>query len=221
MQGPLTRSADERVTAMPGYGDWHPDLRYRELALQARVQQRHAQARDYFRVSARYSDKLSQAALAEMYWKGEGGEADRPLAYVWMDLAAERGTPWLLGLREKYWNALDETQLAQALREGRKIHAEYADRVARPRLERLLRTGRNNVTGSHVGWISPGLRVHASSSLGDVMAGRAPSLRGEEYYDDRYWKPESYWSWQDQILNHAPRMGSVDVGPLEQVPPAD
>jgi len=77
----------------------HPDLRYRKLAQEAVADGRLEEARTYFRYGARYADKLSQAALAEMWWEGRGGEQDRALAYAWMDLAAERGTDFLLGGR--------------------------------------------------------------------------------------------------------------------------
>ena len=55
----------------------------------------------YFRRSSFFADKPSQGMVAEMYWKGEGTPRDPVQAYVWMDLAAERGYRGFIGLREQ------------------------------------------------------------------------------------------------------------------------
>ena len=70
----------------------------------------------YFKRSARYADKASQAAYAEMLWEGRGIERDRALAYVWMDLAAERDDSPLVSFRERYWAGLDEAE---------RVHGEH------------------------------------------------------------------------------------------------
>lgn len=213
---PLIDALDARVMSMPGYYSAHPELHFRSLALKARSEGREEEARRYFLGAARYSDKLSQAALAEMYWNGEGGAVDRPLAYAWMDLAAERATPWLIALREQYWNALDERQKVQALQVGEHVYAEYADQVAKPRLHRVLRTARKSVTGSRLGWIGNGLDIYDTNSLSDVVVGRAmASVSADDYYSDRYWDPKVYDAWQNHILEMAPRMGTVEIGPLQ------
>jgi hypothetical protein len=212
---------DAAVMGIHGFEDSHPDMRFRTLGIEARKQERFEQARANFRSAARYADKLSQAALAEMYWKGEGGPVDRALAYAWMDLAAERGTRWLLLIRERYWQALDPGERERAVREGQAIYAACGDAAAKPRLEHLLRVGRNSATGSRLGWIGNGLDIHNTDSLADIGAGRSPALvSADAYYADRYWKPEAYWEWQDQILRTAPREGSVDIGQLQTMPDA-
>ena len=49
-------------------------------------------AAEHFRIAAQYADKYSQHYLSLMYWHGVGVAPDRVQAYVWADLAAERGS---------------------------------------------------------------------------------------------------------------------------------
>lgn len=207
------RDVDNVLVNSGGFESAHPDFQFRRLGTQARADGRFEQARRHFRRAARYGDKLSQGAYAEMLWNGEGGEVDRPLAYAWMDLAAERGAPLLVTHRERYWHRLDPAQRARALQAGEAVYAEYADRVAKPRLEREMRIVRNRVTGSRVGWI--GNLSICLKSIGPVCI---EQRTGEQYYADRYWKPEQYWRWQDEVLRTPDRDGRVDVGAPKPVP---
>jgi len=198
---------DPNVAASESLEDAHPDQRFRRLGYEAVQKGRTEAARRYYRTASRYGDKISQAALAELLWTGQGGEVDRALAYAWMDLAAERGTPFLLAKRERYWNELDEGQRARALHEGRAVYAEYGDAAAKPRLERILRKERLQVTGSrtgHIGTLDTYLMEPSQASGSRVMA--------QQYYQDKYWKPEEYWKSQDRLIE---RQGKVHVGSVE------
>lgn len=205
---------DADILASRGFLASHPDHYHRQLGIQAMADGRSSQARGYFRQAARYADKLSQGALAEMLWRGEGGAADRALGYAWMDLAAERGTPILVAQRERYWAELTAQERERAVKEGRTIFAEYADKFAKPRLERELRVALKRASGSRVGWVP-----RASVCVGEFFRGQCrepiPSAR---YYQARYWQPEAYWQWQDEILNNPALRGEVDIGPIKQVP---
>ena len=206
------KPVDADIVGSDGFLNAHPDQRFRLLGMQARNGGRHAEARDYFRRAARFADKLSQGALAEMYWRGEGGEVDRALAYAWMDLAAERGARILLAHRERYWLALTPSERDRAIAEGEGLYAEFGDKVAKPRLEKLLRTGRRNVTGSRAGWVG-NLSICIDPDMGKCGA----VVTGEQYYDDRYWLPEQYWQWQDRILLTPVPTGEVNVGPVDVI----
>src|SRR5690606_16599770 len=81
----------------------HPDIRWRQDGMQALERNDPRRAFDYFQRAARHADKPSQAMVAEMLWTGRGVIRDRPLAYAWMDLAAERQQRDLLIKREYYW----------------------------------------------------------------------------------------------------------------------
>lgn len=177
---------------------YHPDLRFRGLGMQARERGRHEEARNDFRNAARYGDKLSQAALADMLWNGQGGPVDRALGYAWMDLAAERGTEWLVVQRERFWEALSADERKRAVREGRALYAEFGDPAATPRLERELRAGSMRQTGSRAGWNG------AMRSQGRGDAG-ARVLQPEKHQLARYWDPVAYRQWQDEELARSGR----------------
>lgn len=176
----------------------HPDLRFRQLGMEARKRGRDEEARNNFRNAARYGDKLSQAALADMLWNGQGGPADRALGYAWMDLAAERGTEWLVAQRERFWEALSPDERERAVREGRSLYAEFGDPAATPRLERELRAGSMQQTGSRAGW-SGAMRSQGRGDAGPRV------LQPEKHQQARYWDPVAYRQWQDEELARAGR----------------
>lgn len=193
-----------------GFLTYHPDLRYRLLGLDAYKAQKFEKALMFFKRAGYYSDKASQGMVAEMLWKGEGAPQDRALAYVWMDLAAERGYRGFLGLREKYWSELSEAERARALSEGPELYAVNGDAAARERLDRELRRGRRQTTGSRTG---------ATGNLQIIVPGPGGSeqvISGTKFYDERYWDPKQYAQWHDQIWMK-PRVGRVDVGDVEKV----
>lgn len=170
---------DEDIIGSEGYLSAHPDQRFRLLGMEARKHGRYEAARRHFRQAAHYADKLSQGALAEMYWEGEGGEINRVLAYIWMDLAAERGAPSLLAHRERYWAQMTAEERVMAVAQGPAIYAEYGDGVAKPRLERILSVARRRVTGSRVGWVGK-ISICIDPSAGSCGA----TVMGEQYYSD-------------------------------------
>ncbi|KOO83347.1 SEL1-like repeat protein [Stenotrophomonas maltophilia] len=177
---------------------YHPDLRFRQLGMEARERGRDEEARNNFRNAARYGDKLSQAALADMLWNGQGGPADRALGYAWMDLAAERGTEWLVAQRERFWEALSADERERAVREGRTLYTEFGDPAATPRLERELRAGSMQQTGSRAGW-SGAMRSQGRGDAGPRV------LQPEKHQLARYWDPVAYRQWQDEELARSGR----------------
>jgi hypothetical protein len=205
------------VLGSPAFLANHPDMRYRQLGHQAQVAGRMSEARSHFQAAARYADKLSQAALAEMWWSGQGGALDRAMGYAWMDLAAERGTPFLLAQRERYWAALDPDERQRAVSEGRTLYAEFGDPAAQPRLERELRSGLRTVTGSRTGAVTAKMDMFVRDKRG------ARVVDPDTFYQDAYWQPTRYWQWKAEELAQAGRgNGTVDVGAPTTVPgPAD
>jgi TPR repeat protein len=127
---------------------------FRELGIEAQREGHASRAHAYFRRAAHLADKLSQAAIAEQYWTGQGVDADRVLGYIWMDLAAERGTPALLGMRESYWQALSAAERARVPALGPALYAVYGDVAAQPRQAREQRREKYKIVGSRVGWDS-------------------------------------------------------------------
>jgi TPR repeat protein len=185
-----------------GYIDDHQDLKYRHLGLQAYREGRYEDAMRFFRRAAFFGDKPSQGMVAEMYRDGRGVAPDPVQAYIWMDLAAERGYPAFLILREQYWQSLDDSQRARAVEEGQAVFARFADAVAKPRTELRLRIGERQLA-----------RVQTVSFQG--MTIDASKLR-----DSRFWDAERHWSFQD-VQWTTPRIGRVTIGEIEAVDEAE
>ncbi|HET9484664.1 MAG TPA: hypothetical protein VFO79_11960, partial [Xanthomonadales bacterium] len=137
--------------AAGSYASYHPDQHYFVKAVDAFSLGRLDDTAKFLRQSARYGDKTSQFALALIARDGVGREADLAEAYAWFDVAAERGYPAFLAEREAIWLRLAPAEQARALELVARTHAEYGDRVAKPRLERLLRLGKSRQTGTRTG----------------------------------------------------------------------
>lgn len=144
--------------------------------------------------------------VARLYQEDLGTRADPVMAYIWMDLAAERMYHDFLVLREHYWARLDALQQAQAIERGQQIYADYGDRVAKPRMERALRDGRQQITGSRLGYVSSGLIVvqRRGNEQGIVTPGSI-------VYDNDYWRAADYWCLQDNYWRPA-LTPSVEIG---------
>jgi uncharacterized protein len=201
---------DKMIASSQTFINAHPDLLYRTSGLNAYKKQAYKDAFMHFKHAAKFADKPSQGMVAEMLWKGEGVEMNRPLAYAWMDLAAERQYITMLSHREKYWDSLNETERTQALALGAEVYVQYGDEVAKKRLANALRRGRNNITGSHTGFVST-LKITISTPLGPQ------TIDGSQYYQDKFWKPEEYAKWQDDAWKNPPT-GRVEIGPLQSEP---
>lgn len=176
----------------------HPDLNYRMLGMDALQRGRNEEAMRLFQRAARHADKPSQAMVAELLWQGRGVEADRAQAYVWMDMAAERGYPAFIAKREQYWQALDAAQRELAMANGRAVYAAYGDKVAKPRMAAALRRARLSTTGSRTGQQVGNLEISVPG------AGLAPTLiEGSRFYDPTFWEPELYQAWHDATWRRA------------------
>jgi hypothetical protein len=230
-EGPSIHMDEDLLIA--GLANSHGDLYFRRTAQLSLEAGRNDQAMRQLKRAAHFADKPSQALVAEILWNGSHGQPqDRPAAYAWMDLAAERGYPELLRLREAYWAALSPAEQAQALAVGRKLYERYGDDVSRPRLARQLRRQANKVAGSNTGFaggvtilaLSPGgsgvRRAAASTGMeGDNFA-PVVTIAGSRFYAPHYWKPELYFQHQDRNwrvgVSEQP-IGSTEVGPLTPV----
>lgn len=204
---------DQKVLSSRTFLNAHPDLKYRNEGWVAYEEGDHAAATAHFRKAASYADKPSQAMLAEMLWQGRGVPADRALAYAWADLAAERGYPQFLRLREQYWRQLDEGQRARALSEGRALLPEFADAVARPRLAAFMKRARQLAKRS-APYASQPREVWVPGPFG------GEKIPAHRFYAKKYWDPVQYQTWQDRIWTNPPD-GQVDVGDVEQVAPGE
>jgi hypothetical protein len=142
-----------------------------------------------------------------MHWHGVGAAADHARAYVWADVAAERGYRDLLLVREKMWQEMDAGQRARALLLGEEMYAQYGDAAAKPRMEWAMRKALASATGSRVGATTDRIEIlehGATAGLG---------LSARDFHERERWRAETYWREQDRQWN-----GRVIVLPPEQLP---
>lgn len=204
-----------------GFLATHPDLLHYRLGVEAYRKDDFGDAMRHFRVASKFSDKPSQALVAEMYWQGVGVPADRALAYAWMDLAAERGYPRMLVMRERYWDAMSAEEQERAIAVGQDIYGEFGDDIAKPRLETVLRRKMRTFAGSRTGYTGNtkimGLMPGTMGAADDSKDATAPTLTlaAAEFYHPELWKPEFYYQWRQQQWEREFPAGAVDVGPLE------
>lgn len=109
------------------------NYRYRLYGHVAAAERRWPDAANDFRIAASYADKYSQHRLSLLYWHGVGVEKDRVQAYLWADLAAERGYTEFLAVRERMWRQLDEAERAAAVERGPALYEHYGDPAAKQR----------------------------------------------------------------------------------------
>ena len=206
----------------------HPDLEHR-LAGQAHFEDGElVQARAEFALAAGFGDKLSQAMLGEIYWKGHGVKADRSLAYAWMDLAAERGFVSFVAKREQYWQALGPDERERALELGSTLYQSNGDQVALPRMGIKLKQGLYGSLaakrGAGLGRGSVILPVNGSRVViragapgAGPMASGGLQMEFGAYFGREFWRLDQYVTWHEKQLELT-RRGMVEVGPLR---PAD
>ena len=169
-----SKNSEAVMMSSEGFLDAHPDIKHRQAGLRHWEAGEYGEAFEQFKRAARFADKPSQGMIAEMLWRGEGVAQDRPAAYAWMDLAAERHYRPMLIQREVYWDALSEAEREKAMDIGKDLYAEYGDVVAKPRVERKMRFARRAGTGGRVGPAGRHL-VRRGARRGRVGRGRAGS----------------------------------------------
>src|SRR5688572_16776076 len=200
------RTPDALVMSSQGFLDAHPDLKFRQMGLKAWEKGDYAEALKLFKRAARYADKPSQGMVAEMLWRGEGTAQNRPEAYAWMDLAAERKYRPMLIQREIYWETLTPEERETALAVGKALYEEYGDAAAQPRLEIKMRQAKKKTAGTRTGFVG-NVVINIPTPGGNY------TIDGSTYYHPDYWEPAKYWAWQEKGWKDPPR-GMVDVGPL-------
>src|SRR5262249_27322795 len=107
-----------------------------------------------YKVAASWAYKPAEYNLGVIFAKGAGGvPEDRVQGLAWLTLAAERGDKEYVAIRDRVRSALtpDERALADALVVD--LSKTYGDEHAFPRAKARWRDVRNNVTGSHVGFV--------------------------------------------------------------------
>lgn len=195
----------------------HPNERYRLYAQKAAATRNWRDAAKAFRFAARYADKYSQHRLSLMYWYGVGVPADPVEAYVWSDLAAERGYPQFLAIRERMWRELTAAQQAAAAQRGVVLYGEFGDPIAKKRFEYELAKGRRQITGSHTGF-DGGVGLAKTARLRGIggVSNINDDLLVATIHSPSRIDPKRYWKQQDRVW----KVGVVEVGEIENADPA-
>ncbi|MGN6152694.1 MAG: hypothetical protein ACTHOH_11915 [Lysobacteraceae bacterium] len=199
----------------------HPNERFRLYGQKAAATGNWVDAARNFRMAARYADKYSQHRLSLMYWHGVGVAEDRVEAYVWADIAAERGYPQFLAIREKMWAELTPPQQAAVAGRGAARYAEFGDPAAKQRFADALGHARMNVTGSRTGFVGF-LGVSTPEKLRGTLPNVVDGLEVAKIHTPERNDPARYWAHEDRVWKHAiVRVGDIeDAKPIAPPPPA-
>lgn len=187
----------------------HPNERHRLYGQKAAATGNWRDAAKAFRMAARYADKYSQHRLSLLYWHGVGVREDRVLGYLWADIAAERGYPQFLAIRERMWRELAPAQQADVIRRGPALYAEYGDPASKRRFELALTQSRLNVTGSRTGF-DGGVGITSGDKLRGTMANVNDALILATVHAPSRTDPQRYWEAEDRAWKN----GIVRVGEI-------
>lgn len=205
----------------------HPNEEWRLRGLKSYLSGHHDESIVKFERAASFADKHSQHYLSLIYWHGQGVPVDRVRAYIWSDLAAERGSRKLLAIREKMWAELTPQQQQQAVKDGSDYYARYGDEVARPRAEAEIRRFASQMTGSRVGFHNQKMDVVNGGPINGSFGNATPGMlaasamvvgttTGDKLYAADRTRADAYWVAQDRELD---RSGHVEVGPARPADP--
>lgn len=204
--------ARSRFDMLLARSTYHPNERHRLYAQKAAAGGHWSEAAGSFRKAARYADKYSQHRLSLLYWHGVGVREDRVEAYLWADIAAERGYPQFLAVRERMWQGLTPEQQTEVARRGPALYAEFGDPVAKRRFELAVGRSRTEVTGSRTGFVG-----FVEVTSGDRLRGMQPDPEVEaalaQLHSPERTDPERYWAQEDRVWKSA----TVRVGEIEAV----
>lgn len=221
---------EELLKTMSKSDTWgHPDLFGEFTGMKHLFAGDYGNALKYFKLGARYADKLSQASIGMMYLNGRGVSKDLVKACAWVMLAAERDYPVFVSARERVCGTLSQSQLDSATTMlDTQLLPEYGDKVAKPRMALELRQARSQMTGSRVGFDFGVTAAQSSIKSGIGTQGRANFYK--EYWSPQYWDPKKYFALRDRFWRgtvtvgnpeptHAPAAAGVSTGkPADTLP---
>lgn len=191
----LTRTDPKirRILEVMGHSStWgHPDLFGQFAGMRRLFEGDYKSAMHYFRIGARYADKLSQISIGMMYLNGQRVSRDPDTACVWITLAAERGYPSYVATRDRVCASLSPAQHNRAMAALDRLRPEYGDAVAKKRMKFELTSARRSLTGSHLGYDGgvitlppPGVTVDCNGYVLNLGGVEVP-LRGCGRYDPK------------------------------------
>jgi hypothetical protein len=164
-------------------------------------------AQRFFREAAGWASKPAQYVLGVMALNGDHQPMDRPLAFAWFTLAAERGTPRFTQPRDALKATLtaDESKRAEAYLAT--MRGTYADAVAAPRAETRYRDGMAKLKDA----AGTSYCMAGSQDVRDLAEGHAPSSCPPTNQVVQFVDKQANNVFEDWT-------GHVTVGPLQVAP---
>lgn len=193
----------------------HPNEYHRLQAAKSAATGDWNDARKAFLLSARYADKYAQHRLSLLYWYGVGIPQDRVEAYIWADLAAERGYTQLLAIRERMWREMRPEEQAAVAERGPARYAEYGDGIGKERFKLAMGWHRRSITGSRTGHVGT-LGVIAPTQ-GGTKASLLDNRQFIGMHSAERTDPDQYWAREDRAW----KKGVVNVGEVKPVDAGD
>lgn len=173
---------------------------------------RYREAHRRYLQSAEWGNKLSQFNLGTMYYNGLGVGPDKPRAWAWVKLSAERDYPQLVAAADEIWRELSQAERAQAQRiYENELIPKYGDGFALPRTAAHMQRRFREATGSRMGGSSStSTTVQSPDSGGNLLT------PAEIYYDRDVWKMDRYLE-QEEAWFHRMMDTGVPIAEFEEV----
>ena len=219
-------SVAKSLRAMADASTWyHPDQFGEFAGMRYYAHHQYKDAMKYFEIGAYYADKLSQLSIGLMYLNGEGVAKDPVTAYAWFSVAAERDYPDFVATRDRTKETLTPDQLEHAAQLRAKLDERYADAVAKPRMEKQLRQGQMQLTGSRTGFDSGATQWSNKPTCGPTMVvggDETPTAGcgGVNIASKARWDPKQYFAARDAEWKATVSVGAIEQPPTDRVPPA-
>jgi len=146
--------ARAQVFNINNYADNAPGTQFLERGNRFFRQGDYDAAAGYFRLAARWADKMAQFNLGMLYVNGQGVERDPLRGWAWIKLSAERGYPKNVSVAADIWSHFndDHKKVARRILEE-ELKPEYGDGVAVPRTSNEMKRtmARTTSGGSRIG----------------------------------------------------------------------
>lgn len=177
-----------------------------------------------FKVASSWAYKPAQYDLGLMYFNGEGTSVNRSLGAAWMILAAERGNPHYVRLRDQMVTVLTNAEFAKTDKLWAELRETYGDKVALRRAKAQWAFVKGQMTGSRVGGDPGELRVGVARGAGTFMPAGSTNFSGLGALTPGGSTngPIAYRQFQLSDNPYSPAFmknnkGTTTVGPLQQV----
>lgn len=129
-----------------------PRAYFYQLGAQAFAGHDYVHAIEMFKTAASWSSKPAAYSLGVMYFRGDGVVANRSLGTAWMMLAAERGDPGFVAIRDAMASQLSADELSRANEYRDHLQQTFGDQVTLRRAnlqQKQAGTARMTWTGTH------------------------------------------------------------------------